>query len=772
MRLLILLAGLLMYTALFGQSTGKGSLIQKKYRVTITRTDNYGVVVTRYGLIREDNNQEILPSVFERITDAGMDDKLLVQNSQLKYGLFDAAKAKWLLEPDFFFMNSYSEGILIASKKKESIYQYGAFDHLGNEVIPLSYSFLGRCSEGLMCFSNDLKRYGYINTRNEIIIPAQYANSGTFANGLAPAGIYDSSTATRYGFINHQNQWIIPASYVWVEDFAGKLAKVYTYRAARGQSYEHDKAGLINAKNQLIIPAEFMHIQPVITGRIYYVKNAAGKYGLYDSTGKELLPVKYKDIGFARGSYFTVREDSSKMGLMKSNGTWAFPPVYKNIWFLMNDAVSTERNGKLAVYEAGTLKELIPEQDGFSASTGGDHYYILTKTGARIYSSSGKLLNEIQQPGIQQSNTRITKDSFIYTYRAVGRLHDLTHQKIIQLPGIPRGPFNETGWFIAGDDRIRFYSYQGIPLGKKDYYQGVNFSEGIALVMDQYNSQAMFIDSSFKILNWSLQGEFHNAFSEGLMSYRDRSKTSYVFINKKGEQVFQVYAQNTGVCKNGRIRVFDKNNEYHLYDRTGKKITVDSYREMGDLNFNRAAIKSSGNLWGYIDSNGREIIPPQFEEAAGFFGKTTLVKSQGRYFLIDQNGKKINGESYKQVYTPTSNSFAVAKDRLFALIDENGHAITESKYDYVQGISENHFVARIGSKWQLLNAAGKLVAEPDCDELYAMQGGYCIFKKDNRFGLINSKGSVVLEPLYDQLSPPYNNHILSYQKEGKNALKL
>lgn len=116
------------------------------------------------------------------------------------------------------------------------------------------------------------RKIGYINTKGELAIPAQFSRAEPFDNGLAK--VCDSETK-KYGFINTSGEYVIPAVFSYVEPFENG------YATAR--DFFTKKVGYINTLGEYVIPPVFDFIEPFING--YAVVKYEGRDAVVDMTG-------------------------------------------------------------------------------------------------------------------------------------------------------------------------------------------------------------------------------------------------------------------------------------------------------------------------------------------------------------------------------------------------------------------------------------------------------------------------------------------------------
>lgn len=211
-----------------------------------------------------------------------------------------------------------SEGLIgffytaMSESSNEWNWCHGYVDYEGNIVIPQEYSDVGAFSEGLAWVEHGGGTghnygLGYIDKSGEVVIPfGKYCRVSSFKNGLAMVAIdaYEEdpneSGSTwhdeilKYGYINKKDEIVIPFEYDGLQDiFSGD----YIYAQKDG------KYGYINKKNEVIIPFEYDNAYGTYCDLFTVVKD--GKCGLLDKNNQTVIPMIFDDIS-ACGSDGTV----------------------------------------------------------------------------------------------------------------------------------------------------------------------------------------------------------------------------------------------------------------------------------------------------------------------------------------------------------------------------------------------------------------------------------------------------------------------------------
>ncbi|PHR27073.1 MAG: hypothetical protein COA38_13870 [Fluviicola sp.] len=150
-----------------------------------------------------------------------------------------------VIYPKFITATSFNEGHATVSvdKGEEANYpqSYGVIDTSGTFIIPPSYSWLGKLSEGRIAYKmykNGSVVYGFLNLKGEIVIEAQYTEAFEFHDGLASFRIDDKE-----GYIDINGKIVIQPNY--------SIAGTFRYGTAY-VSIGKNKKALINTEGEII----------------------------------------------------------------------------------------------------------------------------------------------------------------------------------------------------------------------------------------------------------------------------------------------------------------------------------------------------------------------------------------------------------------------------------------------------------------------------------------------------------------------------------------
>lgn len=211
---------------------------------------------------------------------------------------------------------------------------YGYVNVKNEVIIPYQFDMAYDFSEGLALVCKDDK-YGYINTKGEIVIPYQFDDAKKFSEGLAPVnigatlqlsdqpkgGIYYLEGGL-WGFINTDGEIVIPCQFELAYPFSEDLAVIY----------ENGKYGYIDKNGDVAIPIEFSPLAYDFKNG-YAMATKDDVYGYINKNGETIVPFEYDGYMVSSSDFSeglaVVRKDG-KNGYVNTKGEVVIPIQYDN----------------------------------------------------------------------------------------------------------------------------------------------------------------------------------------------------------------------------------------------------------------------------------------------------------------------------------------------------------------------------------------------------------------------------------------------------------
>ncbi|MCI5956639.1 MAG: WG repeat-containing protein [Clostridiales bacterium] len=147
---------------------------------------------------------------------------------------------------------------------------------------------------------------------------------------------------------------------------------------------------------------------------------------------------------------------------------------------------------------------------------------------------------------------------------------------------------------------------------------------------------------------------------------------------------------------------------------------------------------------GYIDTTGKVLSEPQWDDAWGFSEGLATVVKDGKWGYIDTTGKVVIEPQWDYAQGFSEGLAGVKKDGKYGYIDTTGKVVSEPQWDDARSFSEGLAKVEKNGKWGYINTTGKVVSEPQWSEAKDFYEGLAKVEKGNKSGLINREGKIVL----------------------------
>jgi len=242
----------------------------------------------KYGYVDDEGDEEIFCQ-FDEAYSFHSDLALVKQGG--KYGYIND-DGKFVINP--IYDNAYNfndNGVGAVGKLVDGVLKYATINTKGKLLSEFSYSNVLIGEDKVFAFDGEF--YYLFNLRMKQLFKTEYQIAGLEAGGikLDPFADLDEkliafkNADNKYGFLNLKGKVIIPAEYDIVGNFNDGLAKVK----------KDGKYGYINTDNELVILNRFDFAYDFKNG--YAVVSNSYMYGLIDIKGKTILDTKYSELG-------------------------------------------------------------------------------------------------------------------------------------------------------------------------------------------------------------------------------------------------------------------------------------------------------------------------------------------------------------------------------------------------------------------------------------------------------------------------------------------
>lgn len=216
------------------------------------------------------------------------------------------------------------------------------------------------------------------------------------------------------------------------------------------------------------------------------------------------------------------------------------------------------------------------------------------------------------------------------------------------------------------------------------------------------NNQGNKVFTKFKWI-----GDFYQGFAIV------EAKGKFGVINRWGKLVIPLQYQYIDNFESYPVKAVLKN-ELIFIDTTGKEVISASklgYSSCRVFSEGLAGVLKNGK-WGFIDKGGIEIIPTQYDSISDFHKGVCLVKRNALYGFIDKNGEEVIPIIYHNVTEFDHGLSRVRLNNLYGFINQLGQVVVEIQYDQALYFQDGLAAVKVEDKYGFVDKTGVMVIPP------------------------------------------------------------
>lgn len=750
------------------------------------------------------------------------------------YGFIDH-DGKVLIDFIYEEADIFEDGIArVAIRSDSGDLRWGAIDENGEYLIEPKYNTLLAFSEGLALAGED-KMVGYIDRQGNQIIAPTFSRGSSFENGRAvvdysgvqqiinakgdvlyPAVPERLESINEHLFIRYKNIWgdseIIDLNNQAYHNKYYEINPVLSikqtaenrYQKYRGDdtfwyqlkdSYSSPTYQLMNNKGEIVFEAlkEPEDDKDLVTINGFTVIDTGSRLHVIDAQGNIRLSGMFDEIN-------PVIEDD--LAIVKQNGQYYYYRLLPNkqkrlaVPWLSKDNPKPDTIGELAFDQGfdklGSFSEglAFAEADGWQGFIDKSGNKVLGGRvedvpydwavpfykGMAIYGTKNHKFGVINKQG--ETIIPATYDSlsycgshFIVQDAGIGVI-DNQGREIVkpiynQIDCYDDFVVTDTNLLILDRDIKLISLNTGKPYPHKidDFNKPKNGYATIVVLKGSQSKESQseddlayagFVDKSGEVTligkrKFRLRNLGHGLFVDNIGHKQDR------LINSQGEVLNKDYSDFYPV-EHGYIPV-RKYNAWGLLDSEGKQIFPPSYEQLQIMGDDTFIVEKK---MGMIDKQGQQILPPIYDWVEplpnGFVIVSLDVKYKRQMGLLNSDLEFILAPQPQTIQYLEDGVFAVSQeDEVMALVDSTGKRLTKPLYQNIERHTDNRLRVKQQDKWGLLDDQGHIIAPPIYDAIKDNMLGLSVAKKSDKYGYINRDGKEVTEFKFDVANSFYDS---------------
>lgn len=288
---------------------------------------------------------------------------------------------------------------------------------------------------------------------------------------------------------------------------------------------------------------------------------------------------------------------------------------------------------------------------------------------------------------------------------------------------------------------LGFIDRQGNVIIPFEFQDGTEFSEGSAGVLK--DNMCGYIDPKGKLII-PLKYDTVNNFKDGWGNVKRNG--AWTYVNARGEELPQWFGGTESFSEGlaaaapvpaeegGTIAAL----QYGYIDTAGKMVIAPRYEDAEPFSEGLAAVQEKGK-WGYIDKTGQMVVPPQFDAGGPFSEGLAQIQIGKKMGYIDRTGK-------------------MAIEPRFELDtqQEDPDEKIEMTGKFVDGLACVRFAVGPESNagWGFIDKSGRFIIPPKYENADMFSEGLAAVQvsgKNPKWGFVDPKGNLVIPAKYDSV---------------------
>lgn len=597
----------------------------------------------------------------------------------------------------------------------------------GNDIITTPrYDYVGTLNNYRLLKVAQNGKYGYINTKGEIIIPIQYEQITDFFEGTAFAQKGYLNTLLCYNISTGKNK-AIPIKNI---DSIGTVFYENLLWFAQGRKY-----GFLDTAGNIVANAKFFQVRPFYHGRGAVKLNL---WGFINTNGKIVIPASYQEVtdfsegkaGVYNGLYWTFIDtrgkqlSKQKYEAIKNFHEGYCPVKRKGRWFLIDTLY--RKNFK------NYFEEIKNVSENLAPALLSGRWGLIDLKGKWVLQPNFEDIEPFSEGiavGKKEGYVLIQRDDFSL-WRLPAEVEKVLACKNSYLP---YKSYNKWGFINKKGEIIIPAQYDTV------HY----FINGLACV--KQNTKWGCIDLYNKVVVPFREAKQISSFTQN---------TQYVLLDTREENLPALALTDTlgkilsPFCYSDIL--FQKNEIYlkkdgYWYKWKNQELTLTTQPVRKDT----IPYNSSPKYEITRTENGLKWVLKNFTDEITF---DTYLQAK---LWLDSLQKKQGTNTIKQYNTVTYHQgigIIKVKDKL-GCIDSMGNLIVEPKYDEITPFQNGFATVRMGNLWGIINKKGKEIIPCMYDLLGVPSERRVEFKKNDKIGFLNLDGKIVIKPEYDRATP-------------------
>ena len=253
---------------------------------------------------------------------------------------------------------------------------------------------------------------------------------------------------------------------------------------------------------------------------------------------------------------------------------------------------------------------------------------------------------------------------------------------------------------------------------------------------------------------------FHNGMAPVYLNRK------YGVINTKGELLTEELFDGAYQSLDNIMIALYKDSKWRYINNKGNFVG-EWYLFLKDFDKGVAAVATSKETWGVIDSVGNEIVPCEYKKISMVNHMIVVQNAQDQFKVLSYTGKPIVDQWFKGAVSYEKGTMVGVKgdDDKWRFLKNNGAYVNGSFKNiklFTKGVA---FVQNAQGKWGAIDMQGNEVLAYQYHHVKGVCNGLAaITNEKGEYAIVNNQGKMITDDWYDNAWAVYNNSKVAVKK--------
>lgn len=655
-----------------------------------------------------------------------------------KWGLVDVESGKIIADPTYDQIDLLKDAYFQTQKED----QIGLLASNGKTILEPLYEQVFIYNESLFFYKKNGK-WGAVDAQGQSLIEPLFPSYQRISDQFIK--LQQSKRCFLYS---------IPVQKIITGD---EFQNFYNFGNGIALSKNNRQLGLIDTTGFIVLPNEFDEIH--VYNQDLYRVSQNDLWGLVSKGGKVVMPFQYDYIAPLNNQVCVVKKNDF-FGIANFKGEEVVATEFSRIELNDNQAKAF-KNEALSMFhfdEDGQLKDQNQFKKHMTIRIGKRNQRVIRRTGWNL----------------DRDLMQLEKFEWFYSRRAdkwgLRRLADGEVQikptyDWIQIE-------RDKGFTLVGIEKQSYFSLDRTDFRFEMVYGIVNNDVGmLSTMVNLWDIRMSDFDDGYNVARCLFSNGRHGLISKlGKVIIKD-----YAYIGDfyDGVARMSVKGKLSGKIKAGKYGIQTIQSYFGNIMAPSRMTDYTKY----DLQFNREAeITCEKCNWGYIDTSGTVVVPPNYSFARDFVNEIGIVELDKKWGVVNKKATVLVPCNYDNVDFLENTDEKIIRISLhqqkYGLIDSLGQITVSSSYDKIGDFSENRLAVMLNNKWGFVNKNGVEIIPCIYNKINNFHEGYATVKKGSKWGIINKNGDTIIEFEHNHLGNVRDGLVWFHAMQGKGYMDV